>query len=135
MFAIIALLLLHIVALGLLWAASRRPRALAAFLAAYGVMIMGVIVHHTGLIAGPTAASQLPPPASLPSVSSRQCREILTLLSENRVILEPPTAERLVVAGAIWIQIPEQVRSQVVSCVEQMRPTGALSRPVEVVER
>ena len=66
MTVIITLSVLHIVALGLLWLGLRRPRAMAAVAGGYVVVIIGVITYQTGLLAGPTAASQLPPPSSLP---------------------------------------------------------------------
>lgn len=121
--------------LGLLWFGLRRPRAMAAIAGIYGAVILGVAVYQTGFFAGQTAAAQLPPPSSLPSASNRQCREIMTLLTQNRVILEEPRGDRLVVARAAWEQLPEPVRDQIVVCAEQLRPQEAMGNTLEVVQQ
>lgn len=133
--AIIALLLLHIVVLGLLWTGLRRPRAIPAIATGFGAVILAVVGYQTGLLTGRTEASQLPSPSSLPSASNRQCREILRVLTENRIIREPTGGDRLVVARAAWEQVPESVRDQIVACAEELRPASAAGNPLEVVQQ
>lgn len=135
MLAIVILFLLHLAVLGLLWFGLRRPGAMSWIAGGCGALILGVVIYQTGLITGPTVASQLPPLSSLPSASDRQCREIMTLLLQNRAILEEPRGERLVVARELWEQLPEPVRNQIVSCAEQQRPDRMQDRPLEVVQQ
>lgn len=135
MLVIVAILFLHVLLLGLLLLGARGARALGALGAGYGLAILVLIAVQTGHLSGPPPAAALPPPSSLPSVSNGRCREIVTLLVENRIILQQPGGTQLVVARAGWQQLPEEVREQIVSCVEQLFPDRATGRPIEVIER
>ena len=135
MIAIIAILIVHILLLGLLWLGLRSQRAMIGLVAVYGVGILGLIAFHTGHLSGPSSAAALPAPSSRQPISNRQCAEIMAVLRDNRVILEPLSAERLVVARATWEQVPTTAQDQIIACAEQMRPGGSGGRPIEVVQR
>lgn len=135
MLVTLLLLLVNGTALALLWFGLHRPRAFAMIASGYGLAVLALAAFHTGLFSGATAASALPEPSSLPSISNARCREIVNLLVENRIILRPPGGDRLLVARAAWQQLPEGVRDQVLSCAEQLTPERATGRPIEVVEQ
>lgn len=135
MIVILAILLVHVLLLGLLWFGLRHRRAMIGIASTYGLAMLGLIAFQTGHLGGASAAAVLPAPSSRPPISNRQCGEILTVLRENRIILEGSSGERLVVSRAAWEQIPATAQDQIISCAEQTRPEGRGGPPIDVVQR
>ncbi len=129
MFPAIAVTLIYAVVLGGLLLAYLKPRTTPVIGALFGAALFSVLSYQSGLLAGPTTASMLPPPAPVAAVSQGQCGRLFELLRDNNILLERPNANRLVVSRAAWSQIPESVRDRILACA------GESQESVEVVQR
>jgi hypothetical protein len=103
----------------------------------YGAVVAGLLAWHVGFSIGPIpdAASIARARAAGPAVSGSRCEQVLATAEQGRVVLDRRDPNRLVVAAALWQQLPEEVRAALTECADTVRPADQRERPVEIVTR
>jgi hypothetical protein len=106
-----------------------RPSSAKPLGVAYGVLIAGLASYHSGLFEPATL-----PPGGVPEVelNGTNCDELLALLDQAHIIIDRRNPPRLVVAGALWTQLPDDARDAVASCVQRSWPSSAPTAQIEV---
>ncbi|HEX8191436.1 MAG TPA: hypothetical protein VF552_00910 [Allosphingosinicella sp.] len=103
----------------------------------YGAVAAALLAWHVGFGMNeiPDAAALAKARASGPAVQGSRCEQVLATAEQGRVVLERRDPNRLVVSGALWTQLPEEVRTALTQCADTIRPADQRERPVEVVTR
>ncbi len=128
---IIVVILLHAAVLVPIFLASRPGQLGNAMLALCPLLALFVVVPQFGFIGG-----SRPPAITLGiddegEISETACRQVRDRLKQAKLLLDDSDPNKVVVNGATWRQIPEQVRSAVSECFEQLAPGDG---PVTIVE-
>lgn len=130
----LALLLYGVALVPFIWIAV-RPGVARILGSVTVVAILGLAFVSTGILRGSgvelTNVSRL-----LRTISpDDRCQEVFQVLLENRVLLEEPDAEGLVVNAATWDQLPPPVRDAVEYCGKTMFEAEQGAAPFEVIRR
>lgn len=133
--AVALALLLYGVALAPLVCIAVRPESARILGSVAVVAILGVAFVSTGILQGggtePADVSRL-----LRTISpDERCQEVFKVLLDNRVLLEKPSAEGLVVNAGTWDQLPPPVRDAVEFCAKSMFEAEKGAEPFEVIRR
>ena len=111
-----------------------RPNGARMFASIAVVAFLGLALFNTGVsrIGSRTAdVSQLlrtMPPDS-------RCQQAFQIMLDNRILLEQPGPDGLVVSSAAWEQLPPPVRDALEQCAETMFDPAGQAEPIEVILR
>ena len=103
----------------------------------YGAVAAGLLAWHVGFSIGemPDAAALAKARAGGPALQGSRCEQVLSTAEQGRLVLDRRNPNRLVVAAALWTQLPEEVRTAITQCADTIRPADQRERPVEIVTR
>jgi hypothetical protein len=99
----------------------------------YVAIPAALLAWHVGLSIGPIPDPLDRAPAGI--IDGSRCEQVLATAERGRVILDRRNPNRLVVAGALWSQLPEEVKAALTQCAGSARPADRRDAPVEVVTR
>jgi hypothetical protein len=135
MSSVLILLLFLLLAAPALYAFWRRDLGWKTGLF-YGAVLAGLLVWHLGLSVGtiPSRKDLVAERSGAALVGSR-CEQALTAAERGNIVLDRSNPNRLVVDGALWPQLPQDVRGALTECADSVRPLDQRERPVELVER
>lgn len=130
----LALLLYGVAFAPFIWIAI-RPEGARIPVSATVVAILGIAIVNTGILRG--SGVELSDVSRLLRTISPddRCQEVFKVLLDNRVLLEEPDAEGLVVNAATWDQLPPPVRDAVEYCAKTMFEADEGTMPFEVIRR
>lgn len=135
MSSVLILLLFLLLAAPALYAFWRRDLGLKTG-AFYGAVLAGLVAWHLGFSIGDVPSrSELTKARSGTALEGSRCEQALAAAERGGIVTDRSNANRLVVDGAIWPQLPQDVRAQLTECANTLRPLDQRERPVEIVER
>lgn len=112
-----------------------RPGS-ARVLAPFGVVaILAVAGFNTGIFQQGGLASSNVAHLLQASTPESRCQQIFQVLLENRILLDRPTPERVVVSANAWDQLPAPVRDAVTACAETTLAGDREPGPIEIIRR
>lgn len=119
--------------------AYRYPKTRAPVALLYGVLLAGLTVHHVGLSFGAVQPVAAAVPGEIAVNDSgelkERCTQAIDLAKQGALIRDSSSPDRLVVDGALWKQLPDDVQKVLVMCVERTRQPGQGTGNIEVVQQ
>lgn len=113
----IALVLFALGLAPVVWLAM-RPASIRWLGPLCGALVVGTVFYQTGLFRdGALASTEVSHLVRADTPESR-CQQVIEVLTENQILLEPPGNEGLVVRADLWDQLPQPVREAVLSCAQ-----------------
>lgn len=102
----------------------------------YGAVLAGLVAWHLGFSIGEVPSrSELMKARSGTALEGSRCEQALAAAERGGIVIDRSNPNRLVVNGAIWQQLPQDVRAPLTECANSLRPLDQRERPVEIVER
>jgi hypothetical protein len=101
----------------------------------YTALPVALLAWHVGFATGPIPDLKAVARSQGAMLSGDRCAQVLDTAERGRVILDRRNPDRLVVADALWKQLPEEVKSALTECAGSVRPADKQATPVEVVTR
>ena len=101
----------------------------------YTALPAALLAWHVGFATGPMPDMKEIAGAQSTVLDGDRCAQVLDAAERGRVILDRRNPDRLVVADALWKQLPEEVRTALAECAGSVRPADKQTAPVQVVPR
>jgi hypothetical protein len=102
----------------------------------YGAVLAGLVAWHLGFSIGDVPSrDELVQARAGTALEGSRCEQALTAAERGGIVIDRSNPNRLVVNGAIWQQLPQDVRAPLAECANTSRPIDQRERPVEIVER
>jgi hypothetical protein len=101
----------------------------------YGLVAAALLAWHVGFSVGPMPDAAAITRGNVGIGDGSRCEQVLATAERGRIVLDRRNPDRLVVAAALWQQLPEEVRAAIAECAGVVRPADRRETPVEVVPR
>lgn len=101
----------------------------------YAAAAIALLAWHVGFSVGPmpdrTALARAPGGVA----DAGRCEQALAAAERGGIVVDRTDPNRLVVRGALWQQLPDDVRTALTECANSLRPADRREQPVEIVNR
>jgi len=112
-------------------AAITQPRAGLVAAPCYLAILAAIFLHYLGFTAGGEIPVVARPVGEVPAL----CTRAIEQAQGGGLILDRSNPARVIVARALWAELPQQARQGLVLCLEMARPSDLQQVPVEIVEQ
>ena len=114
--------------------AMLRPRTGSAAAAFYLLIGATLVYYHTSFATRPLPPALAAIRSAPPNLAPDQCQTLLETAQQGGLFIDMSNPSRAVVRQEAWAQLPAQVQSAIILCLERARPAGS-QQAVRIIER